>query len=248
MKRDELTAYIAHLLHCNEFTDYCPNGLQVEGKDNIQRVVCGVTACQALLDAAVAERADAVIVHHGYFWKGEAPSVCGMKKQRLATLLKNDINLLAYHLPLDAHPQLGNNAQLAKQAGWTIISQFAPQNIACLGQCQEQSLAQLATQLSQMLGREPTVIGSGTQTVRRVAWCTGAAQDYLQDAAQLHADVFISGEISERTTHEARELGISYLAIGHHASEKGGIRALGEHLNQLGQGLDCQFIDIANPA
>ncbi len=247
MKRDALVNYLEELLEPAKFRDYCPNGLQVEGRAEIRRLVAGVTASQALLDAALSSGADTVLVHHGYFWKGEDGRVTGIRKQRLGTLLRHDINLLAYHLPLDAHPELGNNAQLAAALDWQPEGRFGEQDIGWLGRAgQEERLADLGARVARQLGRQPLVIGDGERPVRRAAWCSGGAQGYFEQAIALGVDVYLSGEISEQTVHLARESGVAYVAAGHHATECGGVRALAAHLAEQ-CGLACEFVDVDNP-
>ncbi|MDR2001167.1 MAG: Nif3-like dinuclear metal center hexameric protein [Zoogloeaceae bacterium] len=247
MHREELRAYMDNLLEAPRFQDYCPNGLQVEGRAELRQVVCGVTASQALLDEAIRRRADAVLVHHGWFWKSDDSRVTGIRRRRLATILGADLNLFAYHLPLDAHPELGNNAELARRAGWRIDGRFGDQGIGFTGTLSAPAnAAQLGTQLEALLGRATLLIGNGERQIARLAWCSGGAQDYFEQAIQTGADCFVSGEISEQTVHLARESGIPYIAAGHHATERFGIMALAAHLqNKLG--LDCQFVDIDNP-
>ncbi|WP_110709834.1 Nif3-like dinuclear metal center hexameric protein [Salinicola sp. CR57] len=238
-------------LDIDAFKDYTVNGLQVEGRDRIERVLTGVTACQALLDEAVAWNADAVLVHHGYFWKNEPVSVTGMKHRRLATLLSNDINLLAYHLPLDAHVSMGNNACLGQRLGFEVercLDGELGRGLLWMGVPQvELDSGALAGLVERALGRTPTLIEGCSGVIRRVAWCTGGAQDMLPMAAEAGADAFISGEISERTTHMAREMGVTYLAAGHHATERDGIQALGNWLAER-FGIEHRFVDIGNPA
>lgn len=246
MQRDELSRYLDESLESARFRDYCPNGLQVEGRAEIRRVICGVTACQALLDAAVTQGADAVLVHHGWFWKAEDGRVTGFRKRRMATLLANDINLFAYHLPLDAHEKFGNNAQLAQRLGWRVEGRFAEQDIGFLGSTVAATAAELAAALHVSLGRVPQLVGPAGRTLRCIAWCTGGAQGYFEQAIAAGADCFVSGEISEQTVHLARETGVPYIAVGHHASERYGVQALGAHLHEQ-FGLDCEFIDIDNP-
>ncbi|PKO34270.1 MAG: Nif3-like dinuclear metal center hexameric protein [Betaproteobacteria bacterium HGW-Betaproteobacteria-7] len=247
MKLEALVNYLDGLLEPGKFRDYCPNGLQVEGRDEVGRIVAGVTASQALLDVAVARGADAVVVHHGYFWKGDDGRVTGIRRQRLRTLLGHEISLLAYHLPLDAHPQLGNNAQLAADLGWQAEGRFGEQDIGWLGRPIEvETLATLAAQVEHRFRRAPLVIGDGAKTIRRIAWCSGGAQGYFEQAIALGVDAYLSGEISEQTVHLARESGVAYLAAGHHATERGGIRALAAHLNGH-EGLTCEFVDLDNP-
>lgn len=246
----ELENYLDNLLNIKKFRDYGPNGLQVEGKPEVERIVTGVTASQALLDAAVEAQADAVLVHHGYFWKNEAPVIRGMKKRRIATLLKNDISLFGYHLPLDAHPELGNNAQLAKLLGIEnegVMDEGDLQGVGNIGSVPEPvSLAAFGQQVESVLARKPLLISGGSHPVRRIAWCTGGAQGYMQQAFELDADTYLSGEISEHTVHSARENGIHYIAAGHHATERYGIKALGEHLAAT-FGLNVVFLDKDNP-
>ena len=246
-----LEIYLDKLLNVAKFRDYAPNGVQVEGRAEIKRIVTGVSASQDVLDAALALQADAVLVHHGYFWKGESPVVRGMKKRRLATLLQHDISLLAYHLPLDAHPELGNNAQLGKLLG---VENSAPmderelQGVGNFGALPTPlSLEVLGEKLSSALARQPVLIAAGEHPIQRIAWCTGGAQGYIQQALALGVDAYLSGEISEHTVHFARENGIHYLAAGHHATERGGIKALGNHLAEQ-FGLEHFFIDSNNPA
>lgn len=247
MKREELVDYLDGLLVPGKFRDYCPNGLQVEGRAEIVRLVAGVTASQALLDVAVARNADAILVHHGYFWKGEDGRVTGIRRKRLSSLLANDINLLAYHLPLDAHPELGNNAQLAQRLGWVEEGRFGEQDIAWLGSLVGPgTLAELAADVARVLGRAPLVIGEGSKLIRRIAWCSGGAQSYFEQAIALGVDAYLSGEISEQTVHLARESGVAYLAAGHHATERFGVQALAEHVAQQ-FGIVCEFVDLDNP-
>lgn len=248
MKRDELIKYLDELLTPGKFRDYCPNGLQVEGRHEVRRVVAGVTASQALLDVAVEREADAVLVHHGYFWKGEDGRVVGIRKQRLGALLRHDINLIAYHLPLDAHPAVGNNAQLAKRFGWVPEGFFGEQDIGWFGRAIEPGdLATLANRVSGVLGRSPLVIGDAGRPIRRIAWCSGGGQGYFEQAVALGVDAYLSGEISEQAVHLARESGVAYLAAGHHATERYGVEALALDLQER-FGLDCAFVDLANPA
>ena len=247
MKREQLVEYLDGLLQPSKFRDYCPNGLQVEGRAEVRHIVAGVTASQALLNVAVARGADAVLVHHGYFWKGEDGRVTGIRRQRLKTLLANDINLLAYHLPLDAHPELGNNAQLASRLGWQPDGRFGEQDIAWLGTTgAPTSAGGLVAQIAAGLARTPLLIGDPQRPVHRIGWCSGGAQSYFEQAIALGVDAFISGEISEQTVHLARESGVAYLACGHHASERYGVAALAAHLAERCS-LQCEFVDLDNP-
>lgn len=243
-----LVEYIDDLLEVGRFKDYCPNGLQVNGKRQVNKLVSGVTASQALLDAAVEAGADTVLVHHGYFWKGEEPTITGLKYRRLKTLLENDISLLAYHLPLDAHLTLGNNAELGRLLGFRMTDVMPPDGVGMVGEVDRpMSLLELQERTSKVLQRDALAVSGGEFEIRKVAWCTGGAQGYIEKAFDLGADVYISGEISEPTTHFAREAGIHYLAAGHHATERYGVQALGRHLEQQFD-LQHQFIDIDNPA
>ena len=248
--RDDLAKYLEQLLDITRFRDYCPNGLQVEGKTAIKKIVTGVTASQALVDAAIDADADALLVHHGYFWRDENPCITGMKYRRLKALLQHNINLFAYHLPLDHHPQLGNNAQLASVLELQAIGHFGDNDLGWLGKPYEAAIntvGKLAKIIERQLQRTPLLVGDPDQPLDVVAWCSGGAQGLLPAAAEAGAQVYLSGEISEQTTHQARELGIAYLACGHHATERLGIKALGEHI--AGNfGVQHEFIDIPNPA
>lgn len=246
--RDTLLEALDRILEPGRFEDYCPNGLQVEGRPEIRRIISGVTASQALIRAAAEQEADLILVHHGYFWRGEPQPVVGMKRHRLQALLQHDINLVAYHLPLDAHPELGNNAQLGLELGLVPEGSLRPDGIGLVGRLPEACPPeQLASRIGAVLGRQPTWVQGGAHLVRRLAWCTGGAQSMLATAAGHGVDAFISGEISERTTHEARELGVHYFAAGHHATERYGPRALGAWCAER-FGVDHRFIDIPNPA
>lgn len=247
MKMTELLDYTGQLLQVERFRDYCPNGLQVEGKAEVGRIVSGVSACLQLLEAAAATGADMVLVHHGYFWKNEDARVAGIKRARLKLLLERDINLVGYHLPLDAHPELGNNAQLARKLGLEVEGWFGEQSIAAYGSLlSAQTLAELGDGVAVALDREPFIVGDADRSVRRVAWCTGAAQDYLAQAIALGVDAFITGEVSEHTVHLARESGVAFIAAGHHATERYGIQALGEHLAER-FGVEHRFVEVHNP-
>ncbi|RLQ21902.1 Nif3-like dinuclear metal center hexameric protein [Seongchinamella sediminis] len=230
------------------YRDYCPNGLQVEGRPAIARLATAVTANQGVLDRAIAWGADALLVHHGYFWKGEPQPVVGMKRRRLAALLANEVSLLAYHLPLDAHPELGNNARLGQLLGIADPGPLQPDDPASVGNVGELDISagELCQRLQALTGRQPLLIGASDRQLRRVAWCTGAAQSYIDAAVTAGADVFISGEISEPTVHSAREEGIAYIAAGHHATERYGVQAVGEALARA-FGLRHQFFDEDNP-
>jgi dinuclear metal center YbgI/SA1388 family protein len=243
----DLVRYLDDLLDAASIKDYCPNGLQVEGAARVSRAVFAVTASLAVVEQAAAEGAQALVVHHGYFWCGEDPRVIGVRRRRLARLLAADINLIGYHLPLDLHPALGNNAQFGKCMGWAADQTGGDRNLIALATLERpMSAAQLGQHLHERLDREPLLVGDLGRDVRRIAWCTGGAQDMLDAAIDLGADAFISGEISERTTHLAREAGVVYAAAGHHATERYGIQALGKHLAKH-FGIDAVFIDDPKP-
>jgi len=250
MNHLELECLLDQLLEPRQFKDYAPNGLQVEGRAEVRRVVTGVTACQTLLDAALELEADAILVHHGYFWGNEAPAIRGMKKRRLQTLLQHDINLYAYHLPLDAHPELGNNAQLARLLDIQVtgpLEQDNPRSLVLTGELAEPlSASEFVTRLQETLGRVPLHCAGGPDEIRTVAWCSGGGQGYLELAAKAGIDAFFSGEVSEQTYHVAREMGTHFFAAGHHATERYGVKALGEWLARE-HGLDVTFVDIDNP-
>lgn len=266
MLRDELARHLDQLLDASRFKDYCPNGLQVEGRAEVDSLVTGVTASAALIEAAAAAGADALLVHHGYFWRGEDPRLVGARKRRIELLLAAGINLFAYHLPLDLHPELGNNAQLAARLGFapegrtgeqdlvaygtitsgTVISGTATAGTSTAGTFAARDLAAFAAHVGAQLGREPLVIGDPARSVRRVAWCTGAAQGYFETAIALGVDVYLTGEISEQHVHLARESGVAFVAAGHHATERFGVQAVGAHLAQT-FGLRHRFIDVPSP-
>lgn len=247
MKTKELELYLNDLLEVPRFKDYCPNGLQVQGRPEVTHIVTGVTASLALVEAAIEAGADAILVHHGYFWKNEDARVVGQKHARLKRLLAADVNLVAYHLPLDNHPELGNNAQLGLQLGFMPNGRFSDDQLGWTGTLpQPMPLHALAAHVGAVLAREPLAIGDPDQMIRKVGWCTGGAQGYFDAAVAAGVDLYLSGEVSEQTTHLARESGVAYLAAGHHATERYGIRAVGEHLAQR-FGLRHTFIDIPNP-
>lgn len=247
MELKALNNYLIEMLQPASFSDYCPNGLQVEGKSSIKKVVTGVTASMALLEKAQEVNADAVLVHHGYFWRGEAQEVTGIKMRRLKFLLAYNLNLFAYHLPLDAHPNIGNNVMLGKMLGLEVDGWLDDENmIATSMLSKELTLNAFADHVSTKLNRKAQVIGDANKSVKTVAWCTGAAQGYIEQAIANNVDVFVSGEISEPTVHLARESNTAYIAAGHHATERYGIRALGEHLAEKFN-LEHEFIDIDNP-
>ncbi|NBX53680.1 MAG: Nif3-like dinuclear metal center hexameric protein [Betaproteobacteria bacterium] len=251
--RDQLLAACESLLTPERFKDHGPNGLQVEGKPEIHKLVSGVTASKALIEAAIEGQADAILVHHGLFWRGQAGTVTGWMKQRLRLLLAHDISLLAYHLPLDAHPEWGNNAQLGQRLGWRIESHFGDQLLGCLGQAVDNHVwpdaQSLAAHLHKALGRAPIWVGptEGARPIQTVAWCSGGAQSYFESAIAAGADAFVTGEISEPQAHLSRETGVAFFACGHHATERYGAPAVAEHVASR-LGLSHVFIDIDNPA
>ncbi|HPF58445.1 MAG TPA: Nif3-like dinuclear metal center hexameric protein [Candidatus Competibacteraceae bacterium] len=251
MQLNELAAYTNRLLAVEDFNDYCPNGLQVQGRPEVHTLIGGVTACQALLDIAVEQSADAVLVHHGYFWKGEDPRIVGMKHRRLATLLRHDVSLMAYHLPLDAHPELGNNAQLAQVLDLTVTGTTGGNGrtpgLVMLGEPAAPMQGEtFAAHIESRLRRKPLHISGSDAPIHRLAWCTGGAQSCIEMASQQNVDAFLTGEASEQTVHFARENNLHFFAAGHHATERYGIQALGTHLaTQFG--LKFTFVDVDNP-
>ncbi|MEX3583688.1 MAG: Nif3-like dinuclear metal center hexameric protein [Burkholderia sp.] len=247
MDRIELELYLNNTLDIARFKDYCPNGLQVEGCRRIERIATGVTASLAFLERAVEWGADAVLVHHGYFWRNEVLQVTGRKYQRLKLLLANELNLFAFHLPLDAHPDFGNNAQLGARLGLIADSYFGEHGLGWMATLSMAvSLEHFTAKVKNALGRTPLVLGDADQPLRRVAWCTGSAQSYFDAAIDAGTDVFLTGEASEFVTHAAAESGVAFVAAGHHATERYGIQALGRYLSEH-FGLEHTFIDIPNP-
>ena len=250
MQRNSFLAHLNEWLQPELVNDYCPNGLQVEGARTIQKIVTGVTASQALIDAAIAVKADTILVHHGYFWKGEAEPIVGMKGKRIRSLIENNINLIAYHLPLDIHPEFGNNAQLLKLLNTHSSSaiDLPPNGILQLGEFAEPITGTaLAQRIEQQLKRPLVASVHSDSKINSVAVCTGGGQGFIEQALAAGADAFITGEVSEQTIHVARECGIQFFAAGHHATERYGVRALGERIaEQLG--IAVEFIDIDNPA
>jgi dinuclear metal center YbgI/SA1388 family protein len=249
VKLTELVQLLHSHLEVAAFQDYCPNGLQIEGRSEVRHVVTGVTASQALIDAAIARDADALLVHHGYFWKGESLPLTGIKGRRVASLMQRGISLLAYHLPLDAHPVHGNNQQLAEVLDFDVTGSMegGGWSFGLTGQLRQAWEArELAAHLEQRLGQRPLHLQGHDRPIRTLAWCTGAAQGGIVRAAELGVDAYISGEVSEQTLHQARELGIDYFAAGHHATERYGVKALGGWL-AANLGIECEFVDIHNP-
>ena len=245
----EILAWCDDILQTAQFKDYAPNGLQVEGAEKIEKIVAAVTASRAAVECAAQQGAQLLLVHHGMFWKSEPPLITGWKEQRIAALLAHNINLAGYHLPLDAHPVLGNNAQLAQRLGWTQTAAFGEQNLLNIGTLPEdtRTLDALCARIEQTLGRKPVAVGDPKSSLHTVAWCTGGAQGYFQQAADAGADVYITGEISEAQYHLARETGTAFISAGHHATERYGIQALGSAIADT-FGIEVSFFDEANPA
>ena len=246
----ELELELKKVLRPEQFKDYCPNGLQVEGRKEISKLVTGVTACQELITAAAEAGADALLVHHGYFWRGEDQSISGIKKVRIEALLKHELSLLAYHLPLDVHQEFGNNVQLGKVLGIEINGELGKQNNHPIGLTgtidQGTDFETLKALIADKLDRQPLAIEGKSKKIKSIAWCTGAAQNYIELAVAAGADAYITGEVSEPTVHIARESGIHFFSAGHHATERYGVQAMGSYLASKFN-LDHQFIDIDNP-
>lgn len=248
MQRSQLLQWLNSTLNSAAFQDYAPNGLQVEGAENITHIMCAVTASRCAIEAAIKAQAQLLLVHHGMFWKNEPVPIVGWKKERVRLLLENNINLVAYHLPLDAHPQLGNNAQLAQLMNWQIEAQLGEQGLIFSGSLNTpQSLDKLAQNMQNRLQRTPLVIGGSRRTVQKIAWCSGGAQGFFQAAIELGVDVFVTGEISEAQYHLAQETGVAFIAAGHHATERYGIQALGQALADE-FALSIHYFDDENPA
>ncbi len=246
--RSEIESHLYVLLDTGRFRDYGPNGLQVEGKPEVRKIVSGVTASLALIDAAIAAQADAILVHHGLFWKGQDGRLTGWLKARVEKLLAHQVNLFAYHLPLDAHPEFGNNAQFGAKLKLVPDGRFGEQDLGFIGSpAQPLTLAALTALLQFRVGRPPVVVEGDGRPLRRIAWCTGGAQGYFEAAIAAGADAYITGEISEPQAHYARETGVAFLACGHHASERFGAPAVAAQVAQH-FGLEHEFIDIENPA
>ena len=246
MQRETLLAHLDQFLQPHLFKDYAPNGLQVEGKREIKRIVTAVSATQAVIDRAAQLRADALLVHHGWFWRGENPRIIQTKYRRLKALMAADMNLIAYHLPLDAHPEVGNNAQLALKLGARDIKQSGEGNFVWSGVIDPVDANHLAQQLTTLLHRPAQILGDSTKRIEKLAWCSGAAADFLDEAIAIGVDAYISGEAAERTTHLARESGVPFFVCGHHATERLGIQALGDWIEKQ-WAIECIFVDDDNP-
>ncbi|WP_225747752.1 Nif3-like dinuclear metal center hexameric protein [Eikenella sp. Marseille-P7795] len=246
--RQDIISWCNQFLQISAFQDYAPNGLQVEGRENVRKIVCAVTASLAAIDYAVQQEADMLLVHHGLFWKSEPITITGWKHRRIAALLRHNINLAGYHLPLDAHPEVGNNAQLAQRLGWRIDGQTGEQNLLMYGAPpSDTDGAALVAQLAAALGRQPVAAGDLQRSVRRLFWCSGGAQGFFRQAIDLGANAFVTGEISEAQYHLAKENGTLFISAGHHATERYGIQALAGRLQQE-FALECRFFDEDNPA
>lgn len=250
--REQLLDNINQLLDLDKFSlqDYCPNGLQIQGREKIERIVTGVSACYALIEEAIAKKADAIIVHHGYFWKGEEASITGIKYNRIEKIIKNNINLLAYHLPLDVHPILGNNAQLAKLLNIHVLGKTAGkpnQELLWYGVLSDAMTVETFSHfLTEKFNQKPIFIACDKPLIKRIAWCTGAGQKYFEQSINFDVDAYITGEISEQSTWLARELNLHYFAVGHYASERYGVKALGETLSKNLM-IKHEFIELNNP-
>lgn len=247
MRLTDFARRLDEILDVGSFRDYSPNGLQVEGRPEVRSIVTGVTASIALIDAAIEANADAILVHHGYFWRGEDPRIVGTKRARIAKLLGANVSLFGFHLPLDAHAELGNNAQLGKRLGASVEGRAGEQNLVVHGSLDAPcALDTFSARIEAALGRKPLVIGESNRLITRVAWCTGGAQGYFETALTLGIDAYVTGEVSEQHFHLARESGVAFIAAGHHATERFGIQALGEYVADA-FGLTHRFIDVPNP-
>ncbi len=249
MQLDSLTEYLDDYLRAGEYQDYAPNGLQVEGRREVRKIALGVTASLRFIEAARERGADAVLVHHGWFWKGEPAPIVGMKKRRVAALLGADMSLIAYHLPLDAHEEVGNNARLAAELGLKVVERRGEYGLVNICEPVSGPLERefFIERVASVLKRRPLCVGAEPARLSRIALCSGGAQDFLGEAVRAGCDAYLSGEISERTTHEAREQGILYLSAGHHATERFGIQALGARLEEAFPGLECFYLEDENP-
>lgn len=251
----QLITWLDSQLQPQLFQDYAPNGLQVQGKPEIKKVVFGVTASLAFIEQAIEKQADAIIVHHGWFWRNEDPRIINAKYQRLAKLIKHDINLIAYHLPLDAHPQWGNNAMLAQVLGLCVNcvdnkpQTFGRDDLIWLGSAPAGVInaRQLLELIEKSLDRKPLFIGDPGQKVEKVAWCTGGAQGMFEEAILAGADAYITGEASEPVFHLAQEYGVAYYGAGHHATERYGVQGLMQEMQKQYPALELEYLDIDNP-
>lgn len=247
----ELEQYLSEYLSVPTIKDYCPNGVQVQGRRQVVKIVCGVTACLPLIEHAASVGADAILVHHGYFWKGEDPRIIGMKARRIEKLFRANLSLLAYHLPLDVHPEVGNNVALGEYLGWPVEGEFGYRDGVALCRwgrfAKEKNIEALSMHMADKLGRDPLVVAAENRPIKKIGWCTGGAQGFIEDAVEAGVDLFVTGEVSEQTVHIARENNIHFISAGHHATERYGIQALGNHLADR-FGMDVEYVDIDNPA
>jgi len=250
ISQKDLEKHLKELLSVDSINDYCPNGLQVSGKQAIKKIISGVTCAKSLIDEAIKEKADAIIVHHGFFWRGESPNLIGTKRERICLLLENNINCFAYHLPLDIHESLGNNQQLAEKFSWRVTNKHEIDGIKDLifeGELPTSMTAdEFSNKLKTILGQNPIYLSGTNKDIQKIAWCTGAAHRYLEFAADLGVDAYITGEVSESTYHIAKECGIHFFACGHHATERYGVQALGEYLAEKFS-LEHKYVEINNP-
>ena len=246
----EIVAFSDELLSISLYQDYCPNGLQVEGKPEIKKIISGVTASQALINGAIEKQADLILVHHGFFWKGEASPITGLKKKRIRALLENDVSLLAYHLPLDDHSECGNNAQLAKRLGLRLVGKFGWEKkpIGLLLEVEKPMTSnQFSAHIKGVLGRQPLQLCADVKkSIKTVAICTGGAQNYFEAAIAEGVDAFITGEVSEQSYHLAMESGVDFFAAGHHATERYGVQALAEILVKVFD-VEHEYLEVDNP-
>lgn len=246
--RSDIDVYLSAVMQAATFKDYGPNGLQIEGRERVGRLVSGVTASLALIESAIAVQADALLVHHGLFWRGQDGRLTGWLKQRVQRLMAHDISLFAYHLPLDAHAEFGNNAQFGRRIGVNADARFGDQSLGFVGSLEQpMTTPDLLGRLRQISSRTPAHVEGDGRALRRVAWCTGGAQAYFEGAIAAGADVFITGEMSEPQVHLARETGVAFIACGHHASERYGVQALGSHIAEH-FGIEHRYIEIDSPA
>jgi dinuclear metal center YbgI/SA1388 family protein len=248
VSRDDIERSLNTLLTPERFKDYGPNGLQVQGAEQVRLLVSGVTASLAFIDAAIEAGADALLVHHGLFWRGQDGRLVGWLGERVRRLMQHGMNLFAYHLPLDAHPALGNNAQLGLRLGLQADARFGEQELGFAGPSGAfTSTTALAETVERALQRAPIVVAGDGRPLRRIGWCTGGAQSSFEAAIAAGVDAYLTGEISEPQAHLARETGVAYLACGHHATERWGAPAVGAHVAAL-CGVAHRYIEIENPA
>ena len=249
-KLQDIIQWCDQTLKSPEFKDYAPNGLQIEGKTEVRKILAAVTASQDAIDAAIRENADLLLVHHGYFWKGEAYPITGMRGKRIKSLIQHDISLLAYHLPLDSHPSLGNNAAIADLLKLERIEALDPSERHPIGNIgylnQPMPVEDFKKFVSETLKFDVTHLPADKNMIEKVGFCTGGAQDYIVKAAEQGCDAYISGEVSERTFYEAKELGVHYFACGHHATERYGVQRLGQAISEQFD-IEYVYFELNNP-